>query len=211
MKNAMVWGSSGAIGSAIINQLNREGWTTIGLSREASKSLPVAKLEFKVNFEDMQNLEETSYLISQEVDEVKFWVYAGGDIMYEKVADMTPGNWQSVVDANLNNVFSAVHYSLPLLAESAHMFIIGAVSERLRLPGLAAYAASKAGLEAFVETLAKEERKKRVTIVRPGAVTTPFWDKVPLNLPKDAASAEKIAGKIYEAYLSEHKGKLDLV
>jgi NAD(P)-dependent dehydrogenase (short-subunit alcohol dehydrogenase family) len=211
MKTAMVWGSSGAIGSAIINQLNREGWITVGLSRVDSISSKVAKLEFKVNFGDTQNLEETTYLISQEVDEVNFWVYAGGDIMYEKVANMTPGNWQSVVDANLNNVFSAVHYSLPLLAESAHIFIIGAVSERLRLPGLAAYAASKAGLEAFAETLAKEERKKRVTIVRPGAVITPFWDKVPLNLPKDAATAEKVAGKIYEAFLSEHKGKLDLV
>ena len=211
MKTAMVWGSSGAIGSAIINQLNREGWITVGLSREDSISSKVAKLEFKVNLGDTQNLEETTYLISQEVDEVNFWVYAGGDIMYQKVADMTPGNWQSVVDANLNNVFTAVHYSLPLLAESAHIFIIGAVSERLRLPGLAAYAASKAGLEAFAETLAKEERKKRVTIVRPGAVTTPFWDKVPLNLPKDAATAEKVAGKIYEAFLSEHKGKLDLV
>ena len=211
MKTAMVWGSSGAIGSAIINQLNREGWITVGLSREDSISSKVAKLEFKVNFGDTQNLEETTYLISQEVDEVNFWVYAGGDIMYQKVADMTPGNWQSIVDANLNKVFTAVHYSLPLLAESAHIFIIGAVSERLRLPGLAAYAASKAGLEAFAETLAKEERKKRVTIVRPGAVTTPFWDKVPLNLPKDAATAEKVAGKIYEAFLSEHKGKLDLV
>lgn len=211
MKTAMVWGSSGAIGSAIINQLNREGWITVGLSRGDSISSKVAKLEFKVNFGDTQNLEETTYLISQEVDEVNFWVYAGGDIMYQKIADMTPGNWQSIVDANLNNVFTAVHYSLPLLAEFAHIFIIGAVSERLRLPGLAAYAASKAGLEAFAETLAKEERKKRVTIVRPGAVITPFWDKVPLNLPKDAATAEKVAGKIYEAFLSEHKGKLDLV
>jgi short-subunit dehydrogenase len=76
---------------------------------------------------------------------------------------------------------------------------------------LAAYAASKAGLEAFAETLGKEERKKRVTIVRPGAVATPFWNKVPMNMPKDAASAEKVADKVYEAFLSGNKGKLDLV
>jgi len=211
MKNAVVWGSSGAIGKAIINLLNREGWTTVGLTRKRSESSPAAKLEFTLNFEDEQKLQETIYLISQEINEINFWLYAGGDIAYEKVGNMTPGQWQIIMNANLNNVFSAVHYSLPLLTESAHIFIIGAVSERLRLPGLAAYAASKAGLEAFAETLGKEERKKRVTIVRPGAVATPFWDKVPLNLPKDAASAEKVAGKIYEAYLSEHKGKLDLV
>jgi hypothetical protein len=34
---------------------------------------------------------------------------------------------------------------------------------------------------------------------------------VPLNLPKDAAPAEKVAEKIFEAFLSGHKGKLDLV
>jgi NAD(P)-dependent dehydrogenase (short-subunit alcohol dehydrogenase family) len=97
------------------------------------------------------------------------------------------------------------------MSENAHIFILGAVSERMRLPGLGGYAAAKAGLEAFAEALGKEERKKRVTVVRPGAVATPFWEKVPLKLPKDAAPPEKVAEKIYEAYLSEHKGKLDLV
>ena len=211
MKNAIVWGSSGTMGEAIINKLNNEGWRTVGVTRDFAKSSQAAKLGFEVDFEDIQNLEETIYAISQEVNQIDFWCYAGGDILYEKIVDMAPANWQSILSANLNNVFSAVHYSLPLLTESAHIFIIGAVSERLRLPGLAAYAASKAGLEAFAETLGKEERKKRVTIVRPGAVATPFWDKVPLNLPKDAASAEKVADKVYEAFLSGHKGKLDLV
>jgi len=211
LKNAIVWSSSGAIGNAILRKLNAEGWTTIGITKDRSKSPQLAKLEFEINYDDIQNIEETAYLISQEIGEFDLWCYAGGDISYEKVVDMDPENWQRIISANLNNVFYAIHHSLPLLAESAHIFIIGAVSERLRLPGLAAYAASKAGLEAFVETLGKEQRKKHVTLVRPGAVSTPFWDKVPLNLPKDAAPAEKVAEKIFEAFLSGHKGKLDLV
>ena len=95
--------------------------------------------------------------------------------------------------------------------ETGLILFIGAISERLRLPGLSAYAASKVGLEAFAETLGKEERKKRITVIRPGAVATPFWDKVPLRLPKDAAPADKVAERIYEAYLAEHKWQLDLV
>ena len=211
MKNAMVWGSSGNIGRAIINKLNDEGWMTVGVSRDLTKSSRVAQLEFQVDFENAQSLEETIYTISQEVNQINFWCYAGGDILHERIAEMAAEDWQSILNANLNNVFYAVHSCLPLMVESAHLFFIGAVSERLRLPGLAAYAASKAGLEAFAETLGKEERKKRVTIVRPGAVATPFWNKVPMNLPKDAASAEKVADKVYEAFLSGHKGKLDLV
>ena len=80
------------------------------------------------------------------------------------------------------------------------------MGERLRLPGLSAYAASKAGLEAFAEALSKDERKKHIAVVWPGAVATVFWDKVPLCLPKDAVPPEKVAGKIYEVYLSGHIG-----
>jgi 3-hydroxy acid dehydrogenase/malonic semialdehyde reductase len=211
MKNAMVWGSSGTMGRAIINKLNDEGWMTVGVSRDLANPSRAAKIEFEVDFENTQSLEETVYRISQEVNQIEFWCYAGGDILYERIAEMAAGDWQSIMSANLNNVFYAVHYSMPLMVASAHIFFIGAVSERLRLPGLAAYAASKAGLEAFAETLGKEERKMRVSVVRPGAVATPFWDKVPMNLPKDAAPAEKVADKVYEAYLTGHKGKLDLV
>jgi NAD(P)-dependent dehydrogenase (short-subunit alcohol dehydrogenase family) len=99
---------------------------------------------------------------------------------------------------------------LPLLADDAALIYIGAVSERLRLPGLSAYAAAKAGLEAFADSLRKEERKRQILVVRPGAVATPFWDKVPMKLPKDAASAQKVSKRIVEAYNEGMSGVLDL-
>jgi NAD(P)-dependent dehydrogenase (short-subunit alcohol dehydrogenase family) len=211
MKNALVWGSSGAIGQAVLRKLNAEGWITAGIVRDSLKIPQIADFVFETKFENPGYIEETAYLVSQEIGEINFWCYAAGDISSEKVSEMAPKDWQRIITANLNGAFFAIHYFLPLLTETAHVFFIGAMSERLRLPGLSAYAASKAGLEALAESLGKEERKKRITIVRPGAVATPFWDKVPLRLPKDAAPAEKVAEKIYEAYLSEHRGKLDLV
>jgi len=39
---------------------------------------------------------------------------------------------------------------------------------------LSAYAATKSGLEAFADSLRKEQRKRRVLVVRPGAVATPL-------------------------------------
>jgi NAD(P)-dependent dehydrogenase (short-subunit alcohol dehydrogenase family) len=94
--------------------------------------------------------------------------------------------------------------------EDGHVFILGAVSERLRLPGLTAYAAAKAGLEAMVVSLSKEERRKKITLVRPGAVATPLWDKVPFNQPEHSYSPEQVADRIWQAYLDEHQGNLDL-
>ncbi|MGD2157232.1 MAG: SDR family NAD(P)-dependent oxidoreductase [Anaerolineales bacterium] len=124
---------------------------------------------------------------------------------------MPPRGWSDIISVNLTGAYYAIHYSLPLLSENAHIVFVGAVSERLQLPGLSAYAASKAGLEAFAAALSKEERKKRITVVRPGAVATALWDKVPLRLPADAASPQKLADKILEAHRMGHKGQLDLV
>jgi len=141
---------------------------------------------------------------------IDLWIYSAGDIASAKVGDMAENDWQRLADANLTGPFIATRHSLPLLAEDAHLIYLGAVSERLRPPGLAAYAAAKAGLEAFAEALAKEERKRRITVVRPGAVETALWEKVPMRLPKGAMSPQALAVKILDAHAAGHKGTLDL-
>ncbi|MGD9093419.1 MAG: SDR family NAD(P)-dependent oxidoreductase [Anaerolineales bacterium] len=211
MKNALVWGASGGIGQAILTKLKTDGWTTIAVARETRSITSLGDHVFETPFDDLGRLEQTTYLISQEAGEIDFWCYAAGDILQARVSDMAPQDWQRIISANLTNAYYAIHYSLPLLVENAHIIFVGAVSERLNLPGLSAYAASKAGLEAFAVALSKEERKKRITVVRPGAVKTPLWDKVPLRLPADAASPEKVAERILDAYQAGHKGQLDLV
>jgi NAD(P)-dependent dehydrogenase (short-subunit alcohol dehydrogenase family) len=211
MKNALVWGASGGIGQAIFKKLKNDDWTIIAVARETKSITSLADHVFEIPFDDPGRLEQTAYLISQEVTDIDFWCYTAGDILQESVNDMAPQDWQRIISANLTNAYYAIHYSLPLLRENAHIIFLGAVSERLKLPGLSAYATSKAGLEAFAVALSKEQRKKRITVVRPGAVKTPLWDKVSLRLPADAASPEKVAEKIIEAYQSGHKGQLDLV
>jgi hypothetical protein len=58
--------------------------------------------------------------------------------------------------------------------------------------------------------LDKEERKRRVTIVRPAAVDTPLWHKVPFKLPPGALSPDEAAERILNAYRDGHRGLLDL-
>jgi NAD(P)-dependent dehydrogenase (short-subunit alcohol dehydrogenase family) len=211
MKNALVWGATGGIGRAILTKLGADGWNTIAVARDTSAIASLADHAFDAPFDDPDRIEQTAYLISQEVRQVDLFCYAAGDILNAKVHEMAPQDWNRIIAANLTGAYYAVHYSLPLLSEDAHIIFLAAVSERLRLPGLSAYAAAKSGLEAFAVALSKEQRKKRITVVRPGAVATPLWDKVPMRLPADAASPEKLAEKILEAYHSGHKGQLDLI
>ncbi len=209
MRTAMIWGANGGIGRVLTAQLIADQWDVIAIARDA-EGLADVSLSLQADVTNPYAVQEAVLSAGYQVDEVALWIYAAGDITSARVDQMTPEEWQRIVGANLYGAYLTTHYSLPLLAEDAHLFYLGAVSERLRLPGLSAYAAAKSGLEAFAEALRIEDRKRRVTLVRPGAVDTAFWDKVPLRLPKDAAPAEKVAKRILAAYAEQHMGLLDL-
>lgn len=211
MKTAMIWGANGGIGHALAALLSGEGWRVLAMTRQPDKLEGLTPLVFEADVSKASSVEQAVYSVAQEVDTVDLWIYAAGDIASARVGEMGPDAWMRIMTANLSGAYLAAHYSLPLLASDAHMVFLGAVSERLQLPGLAAYAAAKAGLEAFTTALAKEERKRRVTTVRPGAVATPLWDKVPMKLPNNAPPPEKVARRILEAHENGHKGTLDLV
>jgi NAD(P)-dependent dehydrogenase (short-subunit alcohol dehydrogenase family) len=210
MKTAMVWGARGDIGHALLKHLTEEGWTVVAIAREAADLGDLAAVVIEADVDSAFSVQSAITIASQEVSDVNLWVYAVGDIASEKVEEMSPGDWTRLLNANLSGAYLATHYSLPLLAEDAHLFYLGAISERLRLPGLSAYAAAKAGLEAFADTLRKEERRRRVTVVRPAAVATSLWDKVPMRLPAHALTPEELASRVLQAYREGHKGTLDV-
>ncbi|GAB4479819.1 MAG: SDR family oxidoreductase [Anaerolineae bacterium] len=210
-QTAMIWGASGGIGRALAVRLMAEGWTVVGVSRHPHDLVGVVTYAIEGDAADPHAVQRAVMAAAMEVETVDLWVYAAGDIVSEPVEELGLDGWRRILDANLTGAYLAVHHSLPLLAEDAHIVFLGAVSERLRLPGLAAYAAAKAGLEAFADTLRKEQRRRRVTVVRPGAVFTPLWDKVPMTAPKDSMTPEAVAAKVLEAYHGGHKGILDLV
>ncbi|MEZ4592726.1 MAG: SDR family NAD(P)-dependent oxidoreductase [Chloroflexota bacterium] len=210
-KTAMIWGANGGIGRAIAAQLRQNGWTTIGICRQPAQMDGLLDHAFAADVSREFEVQTAVRATSLEVDQIDLWIYAVGDIETTAVADLDTASWQRQLNANLTGPFLATKHSLPLLADDAHLVYLGAVSERLKLPKFSAYVAAKAGLEAFVAALQKELRGKKITLVRPGAVDTPFWDKLPLRLPKDAAPPEKVAKRILAAYDEGHSGQLDLV
>lgn len=210
MSTALIWGAGGGIGQALTLLLTAEGWEVAGITRQPSSSRQPAQHTFEADVADDAAVQYAVFAAAQELAPVDLWVYSVGDIAAAKVADMDETTWQRLLEANLGGAFRTVHHSLPLLAEKAHLFFVGAYSERLQLPGLSAYAAAKAGLEAFTAALAKEQRGRRVTLVRPGAVATALWDKMPVRMPRDAMPPAVLARHILDAYHAGHVGRLDL-
>ena len=69
---------------------------------------------------------------------------------------------------------------------SGHIINVSSIQGRISIPSYAAYAASKWALEAASEALAQETKSFgiKVSIVEPGMIATPVWDKrreVPAN------------------------------
>lgn len=210
MKRVIVWGSEGEIGRGIARVFKGKGWEIVAVAREITGKSSFADWSFEADFtrpEEVATVRDELERMSLSMD---VYVYAGGDIAAGKVRQMDAAVWDRILANNLSGVFHTLQASLPVLAEKAHIFILGAISERLQLPGLSAYAAAKAGLEAFAVALSKEERKKSISVVRPGAVATDLWRKVPFKQPSHAMEVEDVGHKIWEAYNQGHSGNLDL-
>jgi NAD(P)-dependent dehydrogenase (short-subunit alcohol dehydrogenase family) len=99
--------------------------------------------------------------------------FAGGSM----VEDIEERTLRGMIESNLVSAFWASKSAIPHLRRSGGgrlLFISsrGAVETH---PGASAYAASKAGLEALVLTLAKELKKDRITAnaLRPSIIDTP--------------------------------------
>jgi|YNPNPStandDraft_1061719.scaffolds.fasta_scaffold00167_9 NAD(P)-dependent dehydrogenase (short-subunit alcohol dehydrogenase family) len=210
-KTALIWGAGGGIGGALGRLLRAEGWQVIAVARGLNGIEEFAPLAFEADFGNPTMVQTTVTAIAQQVDTVDWWIYTAGDIVAAQVREMTPEAWRRILDANLTGVYHTVHFSLPLLSSQAPLYLLGAVNERMRLPGLSAYVAAKAGLEALAEVLRKELRRT-VVVVRPAAVNTPLWNKVPFKLPSNAMTPEALAERMLQAYMQGMKdGLMDVL
>jgi len=206
---ALIWGAGGGIGSTLVSTLYKMNWVVLAAGHNLEALEGLTPYCFEADVANPFSVQAAVTSMSQEVDQVSLFVYACGDIVSTPVADLRLQTWQQILDANLTGAFLTTQHSLPLLSPQAHLFFIGAIHERLRLPGLSAYAAAKAGLEAFAEVVRKETRRK-VSVVRPSAVATRFWEKVPFKLPAHHLTAQDVALRIIQAYQEGSQGLLEI-
>lgn len=92
----------------------------------------------------------------------------------DPIEEMADDDWRYVIDVNLVGALACARGALKRLGDGGHIVIIGSISADIHAPGESVYSATKAGLQAFAETLRKEveDRGIRVSLVEPGSVGT---------------------------------------
>lgn len=95
------------------------------------------------------------------------------------VPDMDESNWHNVMAVNLNSGFYAAKHQIPAMRKrggGSIVFTSSFVGHTIGLPGMAAYAAAKAGLIGMTQVLAAEHGPEniRINALLPGGTMTPM-------------------------------------
>jgi 3-oxoacyl-[acyl-carrier protein] reductase len=94
------------------------------------------------------------------------------------LAELTRDEWRAMVDVNFNALYDVTRAVLPAMMrrKSGHIVVMGSISGRSAFVGGTCYAATKAAVQAFTESLMLELRPHgiKVSVVAPGAVATDF-------------------------------------
>jgi NAD(P)-dependent dehydrogenase (short-subunit alcohol dehydrogenase family) len=92
------------------------------------------------------------------------------------IADTTPEQFDTMMAVHLKGPFFLTQALLPLIADGGRIINISSGLTRFALPGYAAYASMKGGVEVLTRYLAKElgARGIRVNTLAPGAIETDF-------------------------------------
>ncbi|MBI4573623.1 MAG: SDR family oxidoreductase [candidate division NC10 bacterium] len=101
----------------------------------------------------------------------------GGFVGDLPVAALPEATWDHMLDINLKSAFLCCKHVVPVMRRGGGGRIV-TVSSRAAIkvfPGISAYAAAKAGLIAFTETLASEVLKDNITVnaILPSVIDTP--------------------------------------
>lgn len=194
-KVAIITGASSGIGRATALLFAREGAKLVVTARRQSEldglavEIEGAGGEAVAVAGDVKDESLAKALVDTAIDR-----FGGLDIAFNNagsigetgsVSEMSLAGWRDTLDTNLTSGFLGTKYQVPAMIErggGSIVFSSSFVGHTVGLPGMAAYAASKAGLVGLTQVLAAELGAKgvRVNAILPGGTDTP---SNPVNLP----------------------------
>lgn len=179
---------------AVVSQIERLGARAVALPLDVgdSRAFPAFAQAVRERLRATWRREQLDHLVNN-----------AGIGIHAPFADTTEAQFDELMNIHLKGTFFLTQALLPLIANGGRIVNVSTGLARFALPGYAAYAAMKGGVEVLTRYLAKElgPRGIAVNVVAPGAIETDFGggtvrDNKAVN---DLIAAQTALGRVGQA------------
>ena len=186
-KIAVVSGVTSGIGAALVARLIADGAIVAGIARDGEKLAASAKgwgssvVGVVADLASPESTERACDEILKRFDRVDVLVNNAAECTYESPLALSMEKWRALVEVNLFAVIATTKRLAPRMAAGSHVVNVSSATTRF-VPNerFAPYALTKGALESWHAGLRLELEARRIktTLIVPGLVSTPIYDKV---------------------------------
>ena len=179
-KKVIVTGGNRGIGKGIVLSLLDNGYSVLATSRDSNNfdfshsGLKIADLDVC----DQSSVDGFQKIVSEFDPDIL--VNNAGTTKDNLFLRMTESDWDEVINTNLNSVFRVTKLVVKgmLKKKWGRIINISSISGSMGNSGQTNYSASKAGVDAFSRSLAKELGSRNITVnsIAPGFIQTDMTD-----------------------------------
>jgi len=185
-KTVLVTGSSRGIGRAIALKFAQMGYNVvISCSRSEDELLRTKSeieachtscLAFVGDMGDYGTVEKLFDMIEKQFGGLDILINNAGISYIGLLTDMTPDDWNRVINTNLTSVFNCCFFAIPMMLrkKSGKIINISSIWGNVGAACEVAYSASKGGINTFTKALAKELAPSNIQVnaIACGAIDT---------------------------------------
>lgn len=201
---ALVTGASRGIGQAIAKRLANEGYLVIGTATSEKGAAAVNDYLHELggagrvlNVQDAEQINQLFDSIEKEFGNVQVLVNNAGITQDGLLMRMDDNAWERVLDVNLTSVFRTSKRAIKgmMKARQGRIINITSVVAAMGNAGQTNYTASKAGIEGFTRSLAREIGSRQITVncVAPGFIDTDMTSELNEALIQSMLNAVPLA------------------
>lgn len=201
---ALVTGASRGIGQAIAKRLANEGYLVIGTATSEKGAAAVNDYLQELggagrvlNVQDTEQINQLFDSIEKEFGNVQVLVNNAGITQDGLLMRMDDNAWERVLDVNLTSVFRTSKRAIKgmIKARQGRIINITSVVAAMGNAGQTNYTASKAGIEGFTRSLAREIGSRQITVncVAPGFIDTDMTSELNEALIQSMLNAVPLA------------------
>jgi NADP-dependent 3-hydroxy acid dehydrogenase YdfG len=191
----LITGASSGIGAATARAASAAGWRAVLAARSAESLLSLAEELGGAGRALAVTCDVTDWDAQQQMSDAAISTFGQIDAVFANagfggargfLAD-TPEHWREMVLTNVYGVALTLRATIPALKESrGHLLLTSSVAGRHVLPG-SMYSCTKHAVTAMGEAARQDLHGTgiRVTLIEPGMVDTPFFDRRPTDALQD--------------------------